>query len=127
MDLVSILGYTQMNQMKVFNVITAVGLVASLSGCSIYGPAYFGTKHAPTTTIESYYSTKDIPKPFEIVGHMNASTGTSESSQNRTRKLVVEKAKKVGADAVVFSELSRQSHKETTDDFTIKVEVIKFK
>jgi uncharacterized protein YbjQ (UPF0145 family) len=58
---------------------------------------------------------------------MNASTGTSESSQNRTRKLVVEKAKQVGADAVVFSELSRQSHKETTDDFTIKVEVLKFK
>ena len=113
--------------MKIFNLITAIGLVFGLSGCFLYGPVYFGSKYAPTSTIESFYSTKDIKKPFEIIGHMTASTGFSESSQNRTRQLVMEKAKAVGADGVVFSELTRQVNKETSDDYTIQVDVIKFK
>ena len=113
--------------MKVFKLITAIGLVSILSSCVLYGPVYFGSKYAPTTTIESFYSTKDIKKPFEIIGHMNASTGFSEYSQDRTRQLVVEKAKAIGADGVVFSELSRQVNKATSDDYTIQVDVIKFK
>jgi hypothetical protein len=58
---------------------------------------------------------------------MNASTGRSEDSQAQTRQMVIEKAKAIGGDGVVFSELNRQVNQHTTDDFTIKVEVIKFK
>lgn len=58
---------------------------------------------------------------------MNARTGWSEYAQQQTRHQVTERAKQVGADAVIFSEINRQSHVETTDDFSIKVQVVKFK
>jgi len=95
---------------------------ACLSACSIYEPNYFGSKYTPTETVKSYYSTKDIEKPYEVIGHMNISTGRSES-----RQAVIKKAKEIGADGVVFSELNRQVNRKITDDFTIKVEVIRFK
>jgi hypothetical protein len=113
--------------MKSLNLIVALGLSLPLSACSLYSPVYFGSKFAPTNVIEAYYSTKDIGKPFEIIGHMNASTGVSEYSQRRTKLSVIEKAKEIGADGVVFSELNRQVNKETTDDYSIQVDVIKFK
>jgi len=40
---------------------------------------------------------------------------------------VIKKAKEIGGDGVVFSALDRQVNQKTTDDYTVKVEVIKFK
>lgn len=123
-----ILENTQKNHiMKAIKKIIALCIVPCLAACSMYAPNYFGTKYSPTETVKSYYATKDIDRPFEVIGHMNARTGWSESSQERTRKQVIQKAKQIGADGVVFSELNRQVNEKTTDDFTIKVEVIKFK
>ena len=107
--------------------VSALGVMLCLSACSLYAPTYFGTKHAPTTVVESFYSTKDITKPFEVIGHMTAVTGSSETSQAQTKREVLQKAKQIGADAVVFSEINQQVNQRTTDDFTIKVEVLKFK
>lgn len=113
--------------MKPVKTFFAIGIALCLSACSMYKPSYFGTKYAPTSTVATYYATKDIDKPFEVIGHMNARTGRSESSQANTRKNVIEKAKQIGGDAVVFSELNRHVNEKMPDDFTIKVEVIKFK
>lgn len=113
-----------MKQIKTF---IALGISLFLSACAIYEPNYFGSKYPRTATVKSYYSTKDIDKPFEVIGHMNVSTGRSESSQAKTREAVIKKAKDIGGDGVVFSELNRQVNRKTTDDFTIKVEVIRFK
>ena len=113
--------------MKILSLTIAIGIVLCLSACSLNGPTYFGSKYVPTMTVESFYSNKDIDRPFEVIGHMTAPTGRSEESQATTRQLVIEKAKQIGGDGVVFSEIFRHPHEETTDDFTIKVEVIKFK
>lgn len=113
-----------MKQIKKF---VALGIGLCLAACSLYSPTYFGTKYTPTETVKAYYATKDIDRPFEVIGHMNARTRRSESSQASTRKQVIEKAKQIGGDAVVFSEINRQVNRNNTDDFTIKVEVIKFK
>lgn len=113
--------------MKPVKTIMALGIGLCLGACSLYAPTYFGTKYPPTDTVKIYYATKDIEKPFEVIGHMNALTGSSEARQAGTRKEVIEKAKQIGGDGVVFSELNRQVNQKTTDDFTIKVEVIKFK
>lgn len=113
--------------MKIFNLLFLLGIILFLSGCSLNSPVYFGSKFTSTNEVQSFYSIKDVNRPFEVIGHMNASTGSSESSQIRTRKLVIEKAKEIGGDGVVFSELNRQVNQKTTDDFTIKVDVIKFK
>ena len=113
--------------MRALNLIIALGTILCLSACSLYAPTYFGSKYAPTEEVQSFYSNKDIDRPFEVIGHMTAPTGRSEESQARTRQLVIEKAKQIGGDGVVFSEIFRHPHEETTDDFTIKVEVVKFK
>jgi hypothetical protein len=113
--------------MRILTLFFVLGIILFLSACSLYSPAYFGSRFTPTTDVQSYYSIKDINKPFEVIGHMNAATGHSESSQIKTRQLVIEKAKEIGGDGVVFSELNRQVNQNTTDDFTIKVDVIKFK
>lgn len=113
--------------MKLLN-LPMLGIILCLSACSfLYVPTYFGSRYTPTTSVRSFYSAKDISRPFEVIGHMNASTGRSEDSQAQTRQMVIEKAKAIGGDGVVFSELNRQVNQHTTDDFTIKVEVIKFK
>jgi len=126
-DFVSILEDTHIEPiMKLLN-LCALGITLCLSACSLYAPTYFGSKFTPTTIVQSFYSTKDITRPFEVIGHMNASTGRSEYSQAKTRELVIEKAKQIGGDGVVFSELNKQVNQHTTDDFTIKVEVVKFK
>ncbi|WP_437918644.1 hypothetical protein [Sphingobacterium sp. LRF_L2] len=101
-------------------------LVLLLSACSLYAPVYLGEKYSPTNSVQTFYSTKDIKQPYKVIGHMNAPTTSSASGQARTKQSVIEKAKKIGADAVVFSELDRQVNEKTTDDFSIKVEVIKF-
>ncbi|SOD15162.1 hypothetical protein [Pedobacter xixiisoli] len=113
--------------MKPVKTLIALGISICLCACAAYKPNYFGSKYPPTETIKSYYSTKDIDKPYEVIGHMNVATGWSEASQERTRREVIKKAKEIGGDGVVFSELNRQVNRKTTDDFTIKVEVIKFK
>ncbi|MNK09092.1 hypothetical protein D3C87_270420 [compost metagenome] len=113
--------------MKSIKTFIALGVSICLSACSMYAPNYFGTKYPPTESVQSYYATKDIDKPFEVIGHMNVVTGRSASRQANTRAAVIKKAKEIGGDGVVFSELNRQVNRRTTDDFTIKVEVIRFK
>jgi len=105
----------------------ALALFLLVSACSLYSPTYFGDTYSPTSTVQSYYSLKDIKQPYKVIGHMTALTSATESGQARTRQQVIEKAKKIGADGVVFSEINIQRNQHTTDDFTIKVEVIKFK
>ncbi|WP_443946249.1 hypothetical protein ACJVDH_03810 [Pedobacter sp. AW1-32] len=113
--------------MKLTNLIYATGIAVCLSSCILSSPAYFGTTYSATTKVQTFYSTGDIKAPFEVIGHMNITTGSSQNGQERARASVIEKAKEIGADAVVFSDLNRQVNHKTTDDFTIKVEVIKFK
>jgi predicted small lipoprotein YifL len=113
--------------MKLLNLPLRLGMLLCLSACGMYSPTYFGDKYTPTNEVQTFYSTKDIKQPFEVIGHMNAATGSSEYYQDKTRQLVIEKAKEIGGDGVVFSEINRETHQKTTDDFSIKVEVIKFK
>jgi hypothetical protein len=113
--------------MKLSHSIIVSILILCLSACSTYSPTYFGSKYSATKNVQSFYSASDIKQPFEVIGHMNIATGRSESSQNKTRQVAIEKTKEIGGDGVIFSEINRQVNQHTTDDFTIKVDVIKFK
>lgn len=113
--------------MKLSHFFTVSTLILCLSACSMYSPTYFGSKYPATKIVQSFYSTTDIKQPFEVIGHMNIATGRSESSQNKTREAAIEKTKAIGGDAVIFSEINKQVNQHTTDDYTIKADVIKFK
>lgn len=114
--------------MKLLKLFYLFGIAIFVSACSLftYTPSYFGTEYTPTDTVQIFYSAKDIKEPFKVIGHMNAITGNSISSKNRTQELVLERAKQAGADAVIFSEIDRQRNKSASDDFSVKVEVVKF-
>lgn len=114
--------------MKPLKLFYLFGITLFASACSLsqYGPTYFGTEYTPTDTVQTFYSAKDIKEPFKVMGHMNATTGSSKASKNRTQELVIQRAKKAGADAVIFSEIERQSNDTTDDDLSVKVEVVKF-
>lgn len=58
---------------------------------------------------------------------MNILTGPSEGSQNGARKAAIEKTKEIGGDGIIFLEVNRQVNQNTTDDYTLKADVIKFK
>jgi hypothetical protein len=103
------------------------GIALCISSCMIMSaPAYFGSRYTATNDVQVFYSLKDVKQPYEVIGHMNAPTGNAQSSNDETRDLVIQKAKEVGADAVIFSEVNRQTNHKTTDDLSVKVEVIKY-
>lgn len=112
--------------MKLLHFTTVTILTLFLSACAVSSPTYFGSKYPATTKITSFYSALDVKQPFKVIGHMNAVTGNSESGQEKTRKAVLKKAKEIGGDGVIFSEINRQVNRQTTDDYTVKVDVIKF-
>lgn len=113
--------------MKPFKLILASGIALCLTSCmALYGPTYFGSEFTPTNSVDIFYSARDVKQPFKVIGHMNAPTGGLQSSSEETRELVIKKAKQVGADAVIFSEVERQTNHKSTDDLSVKVEVIQY-
>lgn len=114
--------------MKPIQLFFSAGLMLCLASCDVlYGPTYFGSVYEPTRNIDIFYSAQDVKRPFEVIGHMNASTGDSDGSREETRDLVIQKARQVGADAVIFAEVNRQANHKTTDDLSVKVDVIRYK
>lgn len=118
--------HTNLYTMKPYYLFGVLGIVLCLSACSLWSPTYFGTKYPVTNTVETFYSANDIKRPYKVIGHMVAPISRSASGQERTRLSLVEQAKKVGGDGLIFSDIRRQTNKETTDDFSIKAEVVIF-
>lgn len=113
--------------MKISNLLGLAGLALCLSACSaMYGPTYFGSNYPVTDSVQTFYSAKDVKLPYKVIGHMVAPISNSESYQETVKRQLIEKAKKVGANGLIFSDIVRETHKTTIDDFSIKAEVIVF-
>lgn len=57
---------------------------------------------------------------------MIAPITSSGQDQDKVERLLIEKAKQVGANGLIFSDIIRETHQKTTDDFSIKAEAIVF-
>ncbi|TDQ06219.1 hypothetical protein [Pedobacter metabolipauper] len=112
--------------MKPFHLFCGIGIALCLSACSIGSPTYFGAKYPPTDSVQTFYAAKDIHQPYKVIGRMIAPITDSESNQELVKRRLIERAKKVGANALIFSDISRETHAKTTDDFSIKAEAIIF-
>ncbi|SHE52556.1 hypothetical protein [Pedobacter caeni] len=112
--------------MKLFNLFSVSALVLGLSACSMYGGTYFGSRHPATDSVQTFYAAKDIKQPYKVIGHMISPIASSESSQERVKLRLINRAKQVGADALIFSDITREAHLKTTDDYSIKAEAIVF-
>ncbi len=112
--------------MKPMNMFCLIGIVTSLSACSFPRETYFGTKLPETDTIQTFYSAKDVTQPYKVIGHMVAPLTESEYGQERTKSRLLEKARKAGANALIFSDISRDTHAKSEDELSIKAEAIVF-
>lgn len=112
--------------MKTFNFLCFSGIALCLSACSLNRETYFGSKLPVTDSVQTFYSAKDVQKPYKVIGHMISPIGSSEGSQSTVKLRLIKKAKTVGANGLIFSDIVRQSHEKTTDDLTIKAEAIVF-
>lgn len=82
---------------------------------------YVGRSYTPTVNVDIFFSMDDVTVAHEVMGHMVAHADDIVSAEKMQKKMV-DKAKKVGADAVVILGLERYqsgestSAKETTED-----------
>jgi uncharacterized protein YbjQ (UPF0145 family) len=112
--------------MKPINLFCLTGIAICFSACSFTKETYFGAKYPPTDTVQTFYSAKDIKQPYKVIGHMIAPLSEYESEQERMKVRLIERAKKAGANALIFSDISRETHDETTDELSVKAEAIVF-
>ena len=90
---------------------------------------YVGKTFPPTSDIDVYYSEHEIEKEFTTIGHAMGSGGFLVSNEKIQDELV-KKARSVGADGVIITEVDKS--KVVVDDSTqeerhIKATFIKYK
>lgn len=112
--------------MKASSLFSLLGIALSLSACSMYKETYFGTKYPPTDTVQTFYAAKDVNQPYKVIGHMNVPISRIESVQQKARLNLIKRAKQVGANGLIFSEIHRETNEEAGDKLSIKAEAIVF-
>jgi len=90
---------------KQINIVIVLLFVGTLYSCS--SPVkYLGNSYSPTTDVKIYFNTKDVGQPYEIIGkiYMDIAEDTKDS---KIQKMIIDKAKKHGGDAVIMGNLQR--------------------
>ncbi len=75
---------------------------------------YIGESYAPTNRVDVFFSEKDVPRDYRVMGKVLASANELISAEKLQAK-VVKKAQEKGADAVVLRGLERYKSGENTD------------
>ncbi len=108
--------------MKKILFMLAIALVVA-SGCTKID--YVGEEFAPTAHVEQFFSANDVTRDYKVMGYIVASAPDMVSAEKMHKKLI-EKAQKVGADAVIIEGLERytsgsnSSYTETSQEKTDK-------
>jgi hypothetical protein len=69
-----------------------------LSSCAVQA-SYFGDTLPATTSVDVFYSAHDVTKDYKVIGHLNCANGNQET----VKRLLTDKAKAIGADAIVIT------------------------
>lgn len=75
---------------------------------------YVGEEYAPTAHVEQFFSTEDVAREYKVMGYVVATADDMVSAEKMHKKLI-EKAQKVGADAVIIEGLERYASGSTTN------------
>ena len=108
--------------MKFPHLFLCLGIALCLSACSTVLPTYFGAKYPATESVEAFYAAKDITRPYKVIGHMVAAITDREWTHDDARKRLTERAKQVGANGIIFSDVIRDANRKTSDEYSIKAE-----
>ena len=95
-------------------------LIFTLVSCSpfIY---YVGDKYPPTSTVDVYYSVKDIRRDYTTMGRMTKELVLGDQE----KKEMVKEAKRKGADGIIFYDIETDAGKSSI--VSIKAELIRYK
>ncbi|PUB26328.1 hypothetical protein C8J95_11111 [Elizabethkingia sp. YR214] len=86
-------------------------LLIFLNSC---GSTYMGDQYAVTAQVDVFYSEKDIKKPYKTIGHIST---LERIDTDTTKEAILNKAKKIGADAVVILGLINMKSGRHSDTF----------
>lgn len=98
-----------------------------LSSCASLATSYIGETLPATSNVDVFYASKDIKKDYKVIGHLITSVNTNVEAAKRT---TIKKAKKIGADGVIFSNVDFTGGGDPPNFITsesVKSEVIKYK
>jgi hypothetical protein len=101
-------------------------LLALLSSCgpSIY---YLGDEYSRSRNVQVFYDEVRIDEPYTVIGRM-----TNDQKKNykpdRIREQMIRKAKRYGADAIVFTNLSvDRLERKGEDRVVVEAKLLKFR
>ena len=74
--------------------------IVFLAACAAIQPSYFGDRFPATTSVDLFYSTHDVKKPYKVIGHL---TIPNVMKQDSIKARLAAYGKTIGADAIVIS------------------------
>ncbi len=92
---------------------------------------YLGDNLPPTTSVDLYYDAKAVKKEYKVIGRMTNDQFSGYNVQT-IKKQMIKKAKKVGAEGIIFSDLSVESSRRVVNsssqggELAVKAELIKY-
>lgn len=103
---------------------TVMLLSVTILGC---GPTiyYLGDSYSPTTTVDLYYDAYEVKKEYKVIGRMTNDQFINYNVES-VKKEMIKKAKRVGADGIIFSDLSIDNSHSDGDKLAVKAELIKY-
>ncbi len=84
---------------KNFRPLFFAGILLLLGACAT--TAYVGDRYAPTTTIDVFYSGKDVKREYKVIGHISEKS-PGLNGDEWAKKQIIAKGQEVGADAVII-------------------------
>lgn len=111
---------------RILKAATSVFLFLMLLSCS--GPTihYIGESYPTSAAVDIYYDVKEVKKEYTVMGRMTNDKFIQYNLEN-VKKEMIKKAKLVGADAVIFYDLSAEAMESYGDGLAVKAQLIKYK
>jgi len=86
---------------------------------------YLGDSYPSSAAVEIYYDVKEVKKEFKVMGRMT-NDKYMEYDVDLIKRKMMEKAKLVGVDAVIFYDLSTEDIEKIGDGISVKAQLIKY-
>ncbi len=111
-----------MKTYQFFHTAFICGLLFLLSSCA--GVLYLGDTLPATTSVNVYYDAKDVKQSYKVIGHL-AQTVSGTPNMDAIKEKIIEKAKSIGADGVIFLQINAKPGS-SNDAETVNADAIKF-
>ncbi len=95
-----------MYQRNLMLTIALIGLSFGVLACAHVN--YVGRSFEPTTDVDIYFSTEEIEREFVVMGHA-IGTGQTFVSNDKIGRKLIEKARSIGADAILITGVGKDN------------------